>query len=250
MFGAIEVLVPLRIDALGGGHGVIAAGFIAGAALEAVLAPLAGRFSDRVGRRDALRHRARDLRRWRCSVIGARADARRRPRGADRHLARRRPLLRPGADPDLRHRRVQQPAPGLRRRALEHGLGLGPGRRRHRRRRRRQPHRQRGAQHRDRRPAGGHRRLRVPLADVAGAARAGEGRRRLTGVARPRRGAATGAGSTGPATSPAGRRRSCARRAASELAEAIAAAAGGRAQGQRRRLRALLHRGGDDATGR
>jgi MFS family permease len=51
MFGAIEVLVPLRIDALGGGHGVIAAGFIGGAALEAVLAPLAGRLSDRVGRR-------------------------------------------------------------------------------------------------------------------------------------------------------------------------------------------------------
>jgi MFS family permease len=51
MFGAIEVLVPLRIDALGGGHGVIAAGFIAGAALEAVLAPVAGRISDRVGRR-------------------------------------------------------------------------------------------------------------------------------------------------------------------------------------------------------
>jgi MFS family permease len=51
MFGAIEVLVPLRIDALGGGHAVIAAGFIAGAALEAVLAPLSGRLSDRVGRR-------------------------------------------------------------------------------------------------------------------------------------------------------------------------------------------------------
>ncbi len=51
MFGAIEVLVPLRIHALGGGHGVIAAGFIAGAGLEAVLAPIAGRFSDRVGRR-------------------------------------------------------------------------------------------------------------------------------------------------------------------------------------------------------
>src|SRR4051794_4401832 len=51
MFGAIEVLVPLRIDSLGGGHGVIAAGFIGGAALEAVLAPLAGRLSDRVGRR-------------------------------------------------------------------------------------------------------------------------------------------------------------------------------------------------------
>jgi MFS family permease len=51
MFGAIEVLVPLRIDALGGGHGVIAGGFIAGAGLEAVLAPIAGRYSDRVGRR-------------------------------------------------------------------------------------------------------------------------------------------------------------------------------------------------------
>src|SRR4051794_3708336 len=51
MFGAIEVLVPLRIDALGGSHGVIAAGFICGAAMEAVLAPLAGRISDRVGRR-------------------------------------------------------------------------------------------------------------------------------------------------------------------------------------------------------
>ncbi|MFL5898379.1 MAG: MFS transporter [Solirubrobacterales bacterium] len=51
MFGAIEVLVPLRIDSLGGGHGVIAAGFIAGAALEAMLAPFAGRLSDRVGRR-------------------------------------------------------------------------------------------------------------------------------------------------------------------------------------------------------
>jgi MFS family permease len=51
MFGAIEVLVPLRIDSLGGGHGTIAIGFIAGAALEAVLAPLAGKFSDRAGRR-------------------------------------------------------------------------------------------------------------------------------------------------------------------------------------------------------
>lgn len=51
MFGAIEVLVPLRIDSLGGGHGVIAAGFIAGAGLEALLAPFSGRFSDRVGRR-------------------------------------------------------------------------------------------------------------------------------------------------------------------------------------------------------
>jgi MFS family permease len=51
MFGTVEVLVPLRIDELGGGHVAIAAGFIAGAGLEATLSPLAGRYSDRVGRR-------------------------------------------------------------------------------------------------------------------------------------------------------------------------------------------------------
>ncbi len=51
MFGAVEVLVPLRIDELGGGHAAIAGGFIAGAALEATLAPIAGRYSDRIGRR-------------------------------------------------------------------------------------------------------------------------------------------------------------------------------------------------------
>lgn len=51
MFGAIEVLVPLRMDDLGAGHILIAIGFIAGAGLEATLAPLAGRISDRVGRR-------------------------------------------------------------------------------------------------------------------------------------------------------------------------------------------------------
>jgi MFS family permease len=51
MFGAVEVLVPLRIDELGGGHAAIAGGFIAGAALEATLAPIAGRYSDRAGRR-------------------------------------------------------------------------------------------------------------------------------------------------------------------------------------------------------
>lgn len=51
MFGAIEVLVPLRIDELGGSHALIAIGFVAGAVLEAALAPLSGRISDRVGRR-------------------------------------------------------------------------------------------------------------------------------------------------------------------------------------------------------
>ena len=50
LFGIVVVLVPLRIDELGAGSTVVAAGFIAGAALEAVLAPLMGRRSDRVGR--------------------------------------------------------------------------------------------------------------------------------------------------------------------------------------------------------
>ncbi len=51
MFGAIEVLVPLRMAALGGGHVAIASGFIVGAGVEASLSPVAGRYSDRVGRR-------------------------------------------------------------------------------------------------------------------------------------------------------------------------------------------------------
>jgi MFS family permease len=51
MFGAVEVLVPLQIAGLGGSHVLIAGGFIAGAALEGVLAPIAGRYSDRAGRR-------------------------------------------------------------------------------------------------------------------------------------------------------------------------------------------------------
>jgi MFS family permease len=51
LFGAVAVLIPLRIDELGGSAAVVAAGFTAGAALETVLSPLVGRFSDRRGRR-------------------------------------------------------------------------------------------------------------------------------------------------------------------------------------------------------
>jgi MFS family permease len=50
LFGVVAVLLPLRIDDLGGGAGVVAGGFMAGAALEAVLAAWVGRLSDRVGR--------------------------------------------------------------------------------------------------------------------------------------------------------------------------------------------------------
>ncbi len=50
MFGAIAVLVPLRLDALGGGSAVIAASFASGALCESLLSPVVGRYSDRAGR--------------------------------------------------------------------------------------------------------------------------------------------------------------------------------------------------------
>jgi MFS family permease len=50
LFGVIAVLVPLRISDHGGGAAVVAGGFMAGAAFEAVLSTWVGRASDRVGR--------------------------------------------------------------------------------------------------------------------------------------------------------------------------------------------------------
>ena len=50
IFGAIDVLVPLEMDVLGSGAIAIAAVFLTSAAFEAVIAPLAGRLSDRRGR--------------------------------------------------------------------------------------------------------------------------------------------------------------------------------------------------------
>ena len=51
MFGTLNVLGPLRLDALGAGTAAIAGCFLAASALEAVVAPVAGRISDRRGRR-------------------------------------------------------------------------------------------------------------------------------------------------------------------------------------------------------
>lgn len=50
MFGVVAVLVPLQIDSLGGTSALVAAGFAGGALVEAALAPIVGRFSDRRGR--------------------------------------------------------------------------------------------------------------------------------------------------------------------------------------------------------
>jgi MFS family permease len=50
IFGAIDVLVPLDLDHFGAGAGVIAAVFLLAAALEGIVAPVAGRVSDRRGR--------------------------------------------------------------------------------------------------------------------------------------------------------------------------------------------------------
>ena len=49
-FGAMDVLVPLRLDVLGASAAAIAAVFLVAAGAEAVTSPIAGRVSDRVGR--------------------------------------------------------------------------------------------------------------------------------------------------------------------------------------------------------
>jgi MFS family permease len=49
-FGLVVVVAPLRMDDLGATPVLIAAAFVAGSAVEAVVGPLVGRFSDRVGR--------------------------------------------------------------------------------------------------------------------------------------------------------------------------------------------------------
>jgi len=48
-FGVVDVLVPLRLSALGASAVVISAAFLGAAALEAALSPLIGRLSDRRG---------------------------------------------------------------------------------------------------------------------------------------------------------------------------------------------------------
>jgi MFS family permease len=50
MFGTLSVLGPLRLDALGASAAAIGATWLLAAALEAIVSPLAGRFSDRRGR--------------------------------------------------------------------------------------------------------------------------------------------------------------------------------------------------------
>ena len=49
-FGAIGVLVPLRLDALGAATAAVGATFLVAAAVEGVISPLIGRVSDRHGR--------------------------------------------------------------------------------------------------------------------------------------------------------------------------------------------------------
>ena len=50
MFGTLDVLAPLRLDALGAGAATIAATFLVAAGLEAAQSPFTGRLSDRLGR--------------------------------------------------------------------------------------------------------------------------------------------------------------------------------------------------------
>ena len=50
LFGTLSVLGPLRMDELGAGAAAIGAVWLFAAGLEAIVSPLAGRFSDRRGR--------------------------------------------------------------------------------------------------------------------------------------------------------------------------------------------------------
>ena len=54
LFGTLNVLAPLRMDELGAGAAVIAGCFLVAAGLEAIVAPVVGRISDRRGRRAPL----------------------------------------------------------------------------------------------------------------------------------------------------------------------------------------------------
>jgi MFS family permease len=55
LFGALSVLAPLRLSALGWGAAAVGATYLVSAALEAVWAPVLGRLSDRYGRVRPLR---------------------------------------------------------------------------------------------------------------------------------------------------------------------------------------------------
>ena len=55
LFAVVSVLVPLRLDELGFGAIAIGATFLVSAALEATVAPVVGRVSDRIGRLTPLR---------------------------------------------------------------------------------------------------------------------------------------------------------------------------------------------------
>ena len=246
MFGAIEVLVPLRIDDLGGGHALIAGGFIVGAAHRGG-AGAARRPLLRPGRpAHAVRRRAR-----RSAAVG---DGRRSRVGAGARRRRRAALIVTSLGAGLCFAPAltmlsdvaesSTPAPGLRRRALEHGLGLGPGDRRRRRRRRRQPRRQRGAEHR--------------VAASCCAHRASTRSAALPRAAAPQPPRAEGWSSDGYGGADGGEWRNwagdqpAARRELVRPREPRRAGRGGRRgrgrgpEGQRRRLGPLVHRGGDD----
>jgi MFS family permease len=50
LFGVLDVLAPLRLDALGASASAIAVVFLIAAGMEASVSPIAGRLSDRIGR--------------------------------------------------------------------------------------------------------------------------------------------------------------------------------------------------------
>ena len=132
LFGTLSVLGPLRMDELGAASIAIGATWLLAAGLEAIVSPLAGRFSDRRGRLAPLlgrpgrrRDHVRDP-----PVAEHRAHAGGRDRG---RLARDRPAVGARDGDALRRRRPRRPRAGPRVRRDEPDVGDGPDHRRHRR---------------------------------------------------------------------------------------------------------------------
>ena len=124
-FGVVDVLVPLRLAQLGATTLIIGGTFLAAAAIESALSPLAGRLSDRRGalvpiqislvRRGAGQPGG--------AVAGPGGGAHRR---AGRRHAQLRDAVHPGLGPAQQRRAPAEPEPGPGLRAGQPGLGRRP----------------------------------------------------------------------------------------------------------------------------
>ena len=136
-FGVLDVLAPLRLDALGASALALGLTFFAAAGVEAIVTPAVGRYTDRAGARTVVRG---GLAATVAALVVLQLPATAR-RAGDRRDRRLRPARRPvgaGDGPAHGRRRADRARPRLRLRLLQPRVG---GRLQPRRVRRRQPRR-------------------------------------------------------------------------------------------------------------